>query len=345
MRLAIAHADPLAVAAIRSALVPRVHVELAWVAVDRCETLRRCRADSPDLLLLALDLPPLDGVAATRQIMAESPCAILLLSDGAQRSLSRVYDAMIGGALDVVSGSFTDGDPRSAIEALLQKIDLVGRLVGRSGAPCPNPGETAATPATPDRLVALGASIGGPHALGLVLSGLTRDLPAAVVIVQHMDAGIAPTFAESLTRSSGFPVRIATPGERPVVGQALLAATDAHLVLTASGTLRYQTEPTETAYCPSVDVFFHSLAIHGPPRSVAVLLTGMGEDGARGLEALRRAGWLTIAQDRRTSVVYGMPRAAAETGAAKRILPLDGIAGAIRSHFGLETAIDPARLA
>jgi two-component system response regulator WspF len=333
MRIAIAHANPRAVATLRAVLDAERHVEIAWIAVDRFETIHRCETDSPDLLLLALDLPPLDGVVAARRIMAESPCAIVLLSDGAQRSLPGLYDAMIGGALDVVSGSLTDGDRSLAIESLLQKIGVVARLIGRSGAPQQRAGEPALHVSV-DRLVALGASTGGPHALGQVLSGLSRDLPAAVVIAQHMDAGIAPSFAEWLMRSTGFPVRIARSGDRPVVGEALLAATDAHLVLTASGTLRYQTEPTETPYCPSVDVFFHSLAVHGPARSVAVLLTGMGQDGAQGLEALRRACWLTLAQDRDTSVVYGMPRAAAEAGAAKQVLPLDRIAGAIRGHFG-----------
>jgi two-component system, chemotaxis family, response regulator WspF len=333
MRIAIAHANPRAVAAIRTALDAQRHVEITWVAADRFETIGRCGADTPDLLLLALDLPPIDGVVATRRIMAESPCAIVVLSDGAQHSLPRLYDAMIGGALGVVSESITGVDRSLAIESLLQKIGIVSRLIGRSGGQRQSAGEPAPRVSL-DRLVALGASTGGPHALAEVLSGLSRDLPAAVVIAQHMDAGIAPSFAEWLMRSSGFPVRIAISGDRPIVGEALLAGTDAHLVLTASGTLRYQTEPTETPYCPSVDVFFHSLAVHGPARSVAVLLTGMGQDGAHGLEALRRACWLTLAQDRGTSVIYGMPRAAAETGAAQQILPLDRIAGAIRSHFG-----------
>lgn len=332
MKIAIAHADPRAVATIRAALDAQRQVEITWVAVDRFEAIRHCEADSPDLLLLALDLPPRDGVVAAHRIMAESPCAILVLSDGSSRSLPRLYDAMIGGALDVVSGSLTEGDRSLAIESLLQKITVVGRLTGqsdllrRAGDPVPH--------ASPDRLVALGASTGGPQALANILSGLSRDLPAAVVIAQHMDPGIAPSFADWLMRSTGFPVRIATSGDRPVVGEALLAATDAHLVLTANGMLRYQTEPTDIPYCPSVDVFFHSLAVHGPARSVAVLLTGMGQDGAQGLEALRRACWFTVAQDRGTSVVYGMPRAAAETGAAQKVLPLDRIAGAILSHFG-----------
>src|ERR1700741_4600111 len=121
MRIAIAHANPRAVATLRAVLDAERHVEIAWIAVDRFETIHRCATDSPDLLLLALDLPPLDGVVAARRIMAESPCAIVLLSDGAQRSLPRLYDAMIGGALDVVSGSLTDGNRSLAIESLLQK--------------------------------------------------------------------------------------------------------------------------------------------------------------------------------------------------------------------------------
>jgi two-component system, chemotaxis family, response regulator WspF len=339
MKIAIAHADPRVIEAIRAAVRSQPGIEVAWVAADRFETISRCRATPPDLLLLALDLPPFDGATASRCIMTEAPCAILLLSDGMQRSLSKVYDAMIGGALDVVNGSLAGGEGAAAIGSLLQKIDVVDRLTSHRGAPAHR--ARGSTPAAPDRLVALGASTGGPRALASILSGLPRDLPAAVVIAQHLGAIVAPSFAEWLMQSTGFPVRVARPGDRPVLGAALLAGSDAHLVLTAGGTLSYRTEPADTPHCPSVDVLFQSLAVHGPPRSVAVLLSGMGQDGALGLAALRRAHWLTLAQDRETSAVYGMPRAAAETGAAQRVLPLDCIAGAIRSHFGFVDADPP----
>src|SRR5207244_2017940 len=134
-----------------------------------------------------------------------------------------------GGALDVVSVPFTGPSRSFASESLLQKIRIVSQLTARPGAST-RPAGGAESHAPLDRLVALGASTGGPHALGRVLSGLPRDLPAAVLIAQHMDAGIAPSLADWLMRSTGFPVRIATPGDRPIVGEALLAATDAHLV-------------------------------------------------------------------------------------------------------------------
>ena len=147
--------------------------------------------------------------------------------------------------------------------------------------------------------------------------------PAPVVLIQHIDAALAPGLAHWLTEQTGHEVAVASEGAVPGPGQVLLAATNDHLVVEQGRRrVRYVSEPRDYCYRPSVDVFFASVAAHWPGRGVAALLTGMGRDGATGLLTLRRTGWFTVAQDEATSVVWGMPRAAVEVGAADEVLPL-----------------------
>jgi len=158
---------------------------------------------------------------------------------------------------------------------------------------------------------------------------LPADVNAAMVIIQHIDKEFSNDLAIWLGTHCPLKVKVATPGCRPETGTVWLAGTNDHLVLTKHGTLDYRVEPAECFYRPSVDVFFKSVAAHWSPPGTAVLLTGMGRDGGEGLLALRRCGWRTLAQDEATSIVYGMPRAAAQLNAAEKILPLSAIADAI----------------
>ena len=187
-------------------------------------------------------------------------------------------------------------------------------------------------PATPrvrrhrdGQLVAIGASAGGPGALARILASLPGDFPAAVVIVQHVDARFAPDLAHWLDQLTPLRVRLAHEGDRPQAGTVLLARGEHHLVFGSSTRLTYTRIPLESVYRPSIDVFFKSLRRHWHGEAVGVLLTGMGRDGAEGLRALRERGCPTVAQDAATSAVYGMPRAAAELQAAGEILPLNRI--------------------
>jgi two-component system response regulator WspF len=188
-------------------------------------------------------------------------------------------------------------------------------------------------------LVVLGASTGGPAALADILSRLPAVVNAGIVIIQHIGKEFSHELALWLGSNCRLQVKVATPGCRPEAGVVWLAGTNEHLVLTKHGTLEYRVEPAGCFYRPSVDVFFKSVAAHWSPQGVAILLTGMGRDGGEGLLALRRCGWRTIAQDKATSVVYGMPRAAAELGAAERILPLGEIADALMR--GLNNGANP----
>jgi chemotaxis response regulator CheB len=184
-----------------------------------------------------------------------------------------------------------------------------------------------------ERLVAIGASAGGPMALARLLSGLPKKFPAAIVIIQHVDERFAMGMAEWLNRGSPLPVRVAKEGERPSAGTALLAGTNDHLTFKAADRIGYTAEPREQPYRPSVDVFFESLTQLWRGDAVGVLLTGMGRDGAKGLRAMRNKGHYTIAQDEATSAVYGMPKAAATLGAAVDILALERIAPRLIDTF------------
>lgn len=183
-------------------------------------------------------------------------------------------------------------------------------------------------------LVAIGSSAGGPAALAILLRGLPRTFPAAIVIVQHIDSRMATGMADWLGLQSSLPVRVADEGDRPVAGHVLIAGTSDHLVLKSPNRLGYTEEPREAVYRPSVDVFFQSVHRLWRASAVGIVLSGMGRDGAAGLKAMRESGCYTIAQDKETSAVYGMPKAAAAISAAVDVLPMDHIAARLIAVCG-----------
>ncbi len=321
MRVAIVNDLPLAVEILRRTLALDPAHQLAWVAKDGAEAVRMCAADTPDVVLMDLIMPVMDGVAATREIMRKTPCAILVVTATVEGNAAKVFEAMGQGALDAVStpvlgsGGRIEGAPE-----LLDKIALLGRLLARPGDKAAEAPARHAPAAARLPFIALGASTGGPAVLAQLLAGLPADCPAAVLVVQHVDARFASGLADWLGASCRLPVTVAAEGQAPAAGRVLVAATDDHLVLGPDRTLHYTPEPRDCPYRPSVDALFESLAAYAPAPGLAALLTGMGRDGARGLLALRRAGWRTLAQDQASCVVYGMPKAAAEYGAAEAML-------------------------
>jgi len=182
-------------------------------------------------------------------------------------------------------------------------------------------------------VLAIGASTGGPTAVASVLAGLPRDFQAAVLVVQHLDQAFSDNLASWLSGQTQLPVSLAVHGDRLKPGRVYVARGGVHMVVTTVNSLAYVREPSSTPYRPSVDILFESLAesLAGP--GVAVLLTGMGSDGAKGLLALKKAGWFTIAQDQGSSTVYGMPKAARDLGAASLVLPLAAIAAHAVKHL------------
>ncbi len=330
MRVGIVNDLRIAAEALRRTIVAAPGLEVAWVAKDGAEAVALCASDRPDVVLMDLVMPTMDGVEATRLIMRDHPCPILVVTATVQGNLSKVYEAMSHGALDAVATPVLgrDGDVRGADE-LVRKIGTIGRLVGREPVAAA-PAATTAAPCSPAAsrpiLLAIGSSTGGPGALARILRDLPADLPASVVIVQHVDEHFADGLADWLDGQSALRVRTIAAGDRPEPGRVLVAATNDHLVLGSDGRFRYVREPVETPYRPSVDAFFASAADHASRPGCAVLLTGMGRDGAAGLARLRGLGWHTIAQDEGTSVVWGMPGAAVRLDAAVEVLPVDAIA-------------------
>jgi len=322
MRIGIVNDLPIAAEALRRVLTLAPEHTLVWIARDGVEAVEQCRQDRPDLVLMDLIMPRMDGVEATRLIMAHSPCAILVVTADIDTNAARVFAAMGHGALDAVDSPLLgSGDLLAGAMPLLAKIAAIGRLIADG---VPRRGAKSAGSST--QLVAIGASAGGPAALCTLLKGLPRHFPAAIVIIQHVDVRFAPGLVEWLGQHSALPVRMAAEGDHAASGQVLVAGTDDHLVLKSKDQLGYTAQPSDHVYRPSVDVFFRSAARYWPGPMVGVLLTGMGSDGATGLKALRTLGHHTIAQDQATSAVYGMPKAAAAISAAVEILPLDRIA-------------------
>ncbi|MEO6276306.1 chemotaxis response regulator protein-glutamate methylesterase [Roseateles sp.] len=332
MKIAIVNDVPLAVEALQRSLALRPEHRVIWVAENGAQAVERCAQQLPDLVLMDLLMPQIDGVEATRRIMAATPCAILVVTVSVGANSSRVFEAMGHGALDAVNTpALGIGDLRQSAAPLLAKIDIIGRLIGdgagTSGAA--RNARRASLQSGRPWLVAIGASAGGPAALATVLGGLPAGFPGAVVIVQHVDEQFAAGMASWLGQHCALPVRVAKEGDTPTAGAVLLASTNDHLRLKTSTRLGYTHEPLDQIYRPSVNVFFESASELWAGKAVGVLLTGMGRDGARGLRALRDKGHYTIAQDQATSAVHGMPKAAAALHAAVDILPIERVAPAL----------------
>jgi two-component system response regulator WspF len=333
MKIAIVNDSPMAVEALRRVVTSVDTYGVAWVAHNGREAVEKCRNDRPDIILMDLIMPEVDGVEATRRIMAECPCAILVVTATVSGNCERVYEAMGHGALDAVSTPVLgqQGGVQGGSD-LLQKIATIGTLIHYQRISGQHASPSAPASGGPP-LLAIGASTGGPQAIVQILGSLPVSFPAAVVVIQHVDRQFADGLANWLAERCNLPVETANVDTVLEPGRVWLAASNDHLVVDPDFTLHYTSRPRDLPYRPSVDVFLESAARCRVEHGCAVLLTGMGRDGARGLLTLRNLGWFTIAQNKATSVVYGMPKAAAELNAASQVLPVDDIPGAIKSYF------------
>lgn len=319
--------------------------EFLWVALSGAEALERCATSKPDVILLDISVQQMSGVRVTEEIMQTQPCPILVVSENVLDHAGLTFEAMGAGALDAVDvpHDLREGS-KNGLSEFLQKLSTIEKLAryARVGLGLTDPVNSAQSTNSNLPVVVLGASSGGPQALAEIVSRFPVTFPAAIVVVQHVDGRFARELATWLAGKTPLMVRTAAVGDIPTAGRVLIAETNDHLVIDAKGQLSYQSYPEENIYRPSVDVFFESVAEHWRGDVAGVLLTGMGDDGARGLLTLRARGHLTIAQDEATSAVYGMPKAARALRAAVKILPLWSI-GAELLHWS-QHRVDHAKV-
>jgi chemotaxis response regulator CheB len=342
MKVAIVNDSKMAVEVLRRIVTSLPDFTLAWVAFSGEESLELYAKARPDIVLMDLIMPGIDGAETTRRMMSTAPCVILVVTATTAGNRDQVFEAMGHGALDAVNTPvMTHDNGIDGAEPLIQKLRTVARLAVmpqvRKAENAPGHARSAIdTSAVP--IVAIGASTGGPQALAKILSQLPSTFPAAVLVVQHVDEQFTPGLAAWLQHHASLPVALARHDEPFAPGAVWIANGKEHLTYD-SGIAHYTPVPRRAVHIPSIDVLFASLALpHSSPR-IGVLLTGMGRDGADGLLAMRNSGAFTIAQDEDTSVVYGMPRAAAELSAAMDVLPLQAIAPRIINLLTLATRV------
>lgn len=332
---------------ISEAIAAQPDMQIAGQAVNGLDALVKVEQLKPDVVTLDVEMPEMDGLTALRHLMARYPRPVVMLSSLTQAGAVTTIRALSIGAVDFVA------KPSGSVWLDFHRVrdELIGKIrvaaAARVGIPAAAAGsrtQRATVPAAPvrpvvrparagaahfERLVVVGASTGGPRALGLVVTGLPDDGRTAYLIVQHMPAGFTRSLADRLDAASPLHVREAAPGDVLTAGTALVAPGDYHLRLTPTGTVELDQGPRVHGVRPSVDVTLYSVAQRFGPRTVAAILTGMGQDGAAGAAALREAGGYVLAEDESTCVVWGMPRAVVERGGADRVVPLESVAPAI----------------
>ena len=322
-------------------------IEIVGTAGTGLEAITRAAELRPDVITLDIHMPELTGLEALPQIVKTTPARVVMLT--AVEDPDTAYEALDLGATDFVvkprqglASSLSD-----VADVLLRKIKIAYRVPPErrlAGGEAPREGGAAraGSPARPGartlkKVVAIAASTGGPPALEVVFSELTADVPAAFVIVQHLPAGFAESFARRLARITDIGFDMAANGTVLQQGMAYLAPHGTHTLVEGLGMprLRLDSSPPLHSVRPAADPLFESVAVRFGDKAVGVVLTGMGVDGAKGMRAIRDAGGTTIAQDEGTSVVWGMPGAAVRVGAAARVLPLASVAREIRRAVGV----------
>ncbi|SHN45366.1 protein-glutamate methylesterase/protein-glutamine glutaminase [Cryptosporangium aurantiacum] len=341
-------------AVVRQALSARLSnsgdIEVIGVAADPIFAMERMNRVWPDVVVLDIEMPRMDGITFLKKIMSTRPTPVVICSTMTTRGAETTMDALAAGAVSVIPKPTTGlkqfiqdegGDIVSAVRAAARSNvrraqDAVRAPVSVGPAPSfvsvAERGSILGT--TTDRVVAIGTSTGGTQALEVVLTALPPTC-AGIVIVQHMPEKFTAAFAARLDGLCELEVSEAVDGDRVLTGRALVAPGGKHMELRRDGAqyrVRVFDGPLVNRHRPSVDVLFRSVAKMAGRNALGVIMTGMGDDGARGLLEMRRAGAFTVAQDEATSLVYGMPHEAVQLGAAEREAPLSAIPEVIRKY-------------
>lgn len=328
-------------------------LEVMSTAADPFTAAERIMKEVPDVMLLDIEMPRMDGLTFLRRIMSQRPIPVVICSSLTEQGSDTWMQALEAGAIDVVTkprigtSQFLQDSRMRICDAVKGAAHAKLRRARKIAKPIPIESKLTADviiPSMPlsrgrknggDRIACIGASTGGTEALRVVLESLPADAPGTV-IVQHMPEKFTAAFARRLNGLCAVEVKEAETGDMVEQGRVLIAPGNHHMILNRIGS-HYSVEikdgPPVCRHRPSVDVLFRSAAQMAGSNAIGVLLTGMGDDGARGLLEMRTAGATTIAQDEDTSVVFGMPKEAIQRGAAERVLPLEKIAGEILSWY------------
>jgi two-component system, chemotaxis family, protein-glutamate methylesterase/glutaminase len=312
-------------------------LQVVGAAVDGLDAVAQAERLRPDVIVMDVYMPRMDGYEATRQIMQRVPTAIVMVSTAARREeLAMTFDALKAGALTVLEkpGGLDHPDAEASVQKLIDTVRLMAQVkVVRHW---PRRDWTVAPVRPVDsgrrtRVVAIGASTGGPQVLADVLGNQARDFPVPILVVQHIALGFTVGLAKWMAQGTQLSVKVATAGEVAQPGTVYLAPDALQMGVSADGRIRLTPGTGEHAFCPSISHLFDSVAAAYGRAGMGILLTGMGRDGAAGLKAIHEAGGVTIAQDKESSVIFGMPAEAIKLGAARHVMSPDEIAATLRA--------------
>jgi len=320
-------------------------IEVVGTAMDGAFALKKIEELRPDVVTLDLEMPRMDGMETLRLIMRRAPLPVILFSTHSKEGAYSTLKALALGAVDFIAKP-TDaaaGHLETIADLLIEKIKVAKRAAGRKLPPAMvaidpprlKKGTRSALP--PSRIIAIGISTGGPNALQYVLSQIPAEFPCSILVVQHMPEGFTEMFARRLDECCALDVSEAKSGDLLFSGRVLICPGNRHMMVRRMprGDMAVLSDGSPVnGHRPSVDVLFHSVAQEFALAAVGVIMTGMGEDGAEGLGAIKAAGGLTIAQSEDTCVVGGMPRAAIQKGHVNKIIPLESIGAFLVNQYG-----------
>ena len=351
IRVLLVDDSPIALTVLRRILQQSPEIQVVGTVQTATEALALISKQPPDVICTDFFMPNMDGLEFTTRVMAQCPRPILVISASVQdEDTHRIFQLLEAGAVDILP------KPRAGIEAsdqllqraLVEKVRvLAGVRVFKRTARKKSPARKTSTALLGlthrPKIVAIGASTGGPIALQTLLSQLPADFPLPVICVQHISLGFLQGLIDWLSASCKLPIQIAAEGDRPQPGQIYFPPERQHLVLDHRGRFAHSLASPVEGHRPSVTATFTAVAQFYGRKSVGILLTGMGRDGADGMQEIAAAGGLTIAQDEATSVVFGMPKEAIALGAVQQVLPISKIAPALLDALRTTLYVPSAR--